>query len=120
MTNGHPLDGARKRVERANKHLNEIASQIETYATSEANRIVVEHNDIRNEPNFILAPHGPLPDDIPLLIGECVYNFRAALDYLVFELSREDSGDPNPLRTQFPVYTNRDDFTDLRKARAKG
>jgi len=34
----------------------------------------------------------PMPPDLPVVISDAVHNFRAALDYIVYELAREDSG----------------------------
>jgi hypothetical protein len=116
----HPLDGARKRIERADKHLDDFISEVEAYAASEAKNIAIEYDEVRNQPNVILAASTPLPDEMALVVSDCIHNLRAALDYLVFELAREDSSDPEPERTQFPVFTDPDDFLALRKARAKG
>jgi hypothetical protein len=116
----HPLDGARKRIERANKHLNDFISEVEAYAASEATNIAVEYDEVRNQPNVILAPSTPLPDEMALIVSDCIHNLRAALDYLIFELAREDSGHPEPERTQFPVFTDPADFLALRNARTKG
>ncbi|MGA3166175.1 MAG: hypothetical protein ABSF14_08640 [Terriglobia bacterium] len=34
----------------------------------------------------------PIPKDVSIIVGEVFYNLRAALDYLVYELARQDSG----------------------------
>ncbi|MGO9172037.1 MAG: hypothetical protein ACLP7P_08745 [Rhodomicrobium sp.] len=99
----HPLDGAFERVNRARKHLAELESEILGFSQ-------IYHNSIgiKFEPNppykpsfdhkFILAP----PPIIGVLIGEICYNLRAALDYLVYELARFDSGTIQN-GTQFPI-----------------
>jgi hypothetical protein len=92
----HPLHGARKRIERADKHLKDFVREVEAYAAREANNIVIEYDEVRNQPNVILAPSTPLPDSMALIVSDCIHNLRAALDYVVFELSREDSGEPDP------------------------
>src|SRR5687767_11011432 len=98
----HPLDGARERIKRANKHRNDLATAIKTYAASEANNIVIGHDCVRDQPNTILAPKTPLPLEFAVIVSDCIHNLRAALDYLVYELSRKDSGDRQPTSTQFP------------------
>jgi hypothetical protein len=99
----HPLDGARKRIERANDHLNNLVSILETYATEHQNSFVVEHDHARNQPNVIMPVPKPFPWEIPFIVSDCVHNLRAALDYLMFELAREDSGDPHPEYTEFLI-----------------
>jgi hypothetical protein len=115
----HPLDGARKRVERADKHFRDFMNLVDTYAASEANNIRVEYDEIRDQPNFILAPKTPRPDELALIVSDCIHNLRAALDYIVYELAKLDSGLPDPNGTQFPI-TVEDKFVEHRKARLKG
>ena len=114
----HPLDGARKRIERANRFLHEIIHEVEVYARSEANNIVIDHDDVGNHYNVVLPAPSPLPAVLSLAVSDCIHNLRAALDYVVFELSREDSGDPDPKRTQFPICTE-SGFKELRLARSR-
>jgi hypothetical protein len=56
---------------------------------------------------------------IPILIGEICYNLRSALDYLVFELAKFDSGVPQD-NTQFPIEDTEKGFDRHAKARLKG
>jgi hypothetical protein len=44
----------------------------------------------------------PIPEEISIVVGEICYNLRAALDYLVYELARLDSGCIQN-GTQFPI-----------------
>jgi len=46
---------------------------------------------------------------ISILVGEAVYNLRAALDYLVFELAILDSGHV-ATRSQFPILRTQKDW----------
>lgn len=115
----HPLDSARKRIERAGKHLDDFIAEVEAYATREANNIRVEYDEIRDQPNFILAPKSPRPDEFALIVSDCIHNLRAALDYVVYELAKLDSRLSDPDGTQFPI-TIEDEFIKHRKARLKG
>jgi hypothetical protein len=51
---------------------------------------------------YVTIGHIRVPPLIAILIGEAVYNLRAALDYLVYELSILDSGKAAE-RIQFPL-----------------
>ena len=58
--------------------------------------------------DFVAAgQHQPLPQIVPILVSETVYNLRSALDYLVFELSLLNSGQVTE-RTQFPIESTPD------------
>jgi hypothetical protein len=47
---------------------------------------------------------------VPIRVGEVCYNFRSALDYLIFELAKLDSGVEQG-GTQFPIMDSPKDFT---------
>jgi hypothetical protein len=54
-----------------------------------------------------------IPVDWNVLVGECVYNMRSALDHLAYGLNIIGSGKdppPNERASQFPIYTNRETF----------
>jgi hypothetical protein len=56
---------------------------------------------------------------IGVLIGEICYNLRSALDYLVFELAKHDSGIAQD-GTQFPIEDKRKNFKSRKKTWLKG
>jgi hypothetical protein len=51
---------------------------------------------------------------IPILVGEICYNLRSALDYLIYELTKLDTGIPQHL-TQFPIEDSEKGFAKRRK-----
>jgi hypothetical protein len=104
----HPLDGALLRLDRANVHLDELKASIEGLRRSQEKEIFAQEQF-----KFIPLPISrPLEGkttarvDIPLiwpiLTGEVAYHLRSALDYLIFELAKKDSGSERD-RTQFPI-----------------
>jgi hypothetical protein len=56
---------------------------------------------------------------IPILIGEVCYNLRSALDYLIYELAKLDSGVIQD-NTQFLIEDTKDGFERKRKSRLRG
>jgi len=56
-------------------------------------------------PAFLGTQTIKAPPIVPILIGETIYNLRATLDYLVYQLFYLDTGIPPDLsnRTQFPI-----------------
>jgi len=106
----HPLDGAFKRVNRADVHIRELETLVERFRKQYEYEIVPENNlterqilqhffDKKSIPimGIYNRPVDEIPEDIPIIVGETVYNLRASLDYLVYELSGRRSG------TQFPI-----------------
>jgi hypothetical protein len=64
-------------------------------------------------------PHEPVPHIIKILVGEIIYNLRAALDYLVYELAYLDSGEIKN-GTQFIIEDREKVFQRKRNSKLKG
>lgn len=107
----HPLDGALKRIRRADVHIRRLTSIIERFRKANQKNIVahkqLEATQLNLKPGQKLTTVQSqtaigLPEDIPIIVGETIYNLRAALDYLIYELAIKDSGSPQP-GTQFLI-----------------
>jgi hypothetical protein len=58
-------------------------------------------------------PTRTVPDDFPLIVGEMLYQYRAALDGVVYQAAILESGKdppPNEGGLQFPITVSRKDF----------
>jgi hypothetical protein len=106
----HPLDGAHLRCERADIHLTEAQKLLRVWEAQCVDNIVTD--DDGNAISFGAWPEVPLL--MPLVISDAVHNLRAALDYVVFELAREDSGQIQH-GTQFLIEGVPSDATDKRR-----
>ena len=100
----HPLDGAFERVNRASEHLSELERAISDFEQAYHDAVIIEFEP---DPPYNLKHTAPLDFEHPfhrigILVGEICYNLRAALDYLVYELARFDSGSIQD-GTQFPI-----------------
>jgi hypothetical protein len=104
------LKGAFERVNRASEHLSEFKRWIEVWNADQAQAAVWNFDP--KDSNHVIAgiKHVvPVPIRVGTLLGEICYNFRVALDYLVFELSYLDSGKPQN-GTQFPIEDKKKGF----------
>lgn len=119
----HPLDGALKRVERADVHIRELEELIERFRQQNEDKIAAQKQfDARQlalKPGQKLTgvernPLPDLPEDIPIIVGEVIYNLRAALDYLIYELAIKDSGSPKS-GTQFLIEDVKSDAKNPRR-----
>jgi hypothetical protein len=94
------------RLDRAVEQLDELRRQIASYV--DANR---EFSVIRVEGNTV-TPRFPAEQPTPKLgirVGEIIYQIRATLDHLVFQMAWSDSGQTN-FRTQFPIEDTPEGF----------
>jgi hypothetical protein len=104
---GHPLGGAYLRVRRASEHLAYLKQAIDSVdalwkSSDQEMTIQVDLNTSEIRPIFPDNPPPMIPSMCGLVVGETVYNLRAALDYLVYELAILDSGSPQE-GTQFLI-----------------
>src|ERR1700722_2069935 len=100
----HPLDSCTERVRRADEHLADLKAAFDAIFVLQANSIGIEFDP--KPPYHLVKVSRPKETffgmSIAILIGEICYNLRSALDYLVFELAKLDSGSEQN-GTQFPI-----------------
>jgi len=62
----------------------------------------------------------PIPERVPLIVGDCLGNLRSTLDYLVWELVLANRKHPTPLNA-FPIALTSDAYTkELERGRLSG
>ncbi len=100
------LDNAYARVRRAEHHLSKLKSESPGILSSVLGWAEGQEG--------LVVPDLPVDDGITSLpptfgirVGEAIYNLRAALDYLVYELAILDSGNVQQ-GTQFPIEDTKD------------
>ena len=112
------LGGAYSRVKRAEVHLTNLNRRVNALCKMIQDSIVVnrqphifnkEGQEILGFKDDVKFATQQVPHIIKILIGEIVYNLRAALDYLVYELAHLDSGRIIDM-TQFLIEESPEDF----------
>lgn len=106
------LDAAYARHARAKEHIDHVAEEVARYVEN----FNVPPEKARLEYGKPYAMQGfdswQIERPRPILsvrLGEAIYNLRAALDYLIYELAWLDSGKIQT-RTQFPIESDADVF----------
>ncbi len=123
------LDGAYQRVRRAGIHLTNLNRRVNALCKRISDDVVIERkpqvfvseNGKRRKVVFGNAkfPIKPVPHIVSILVGEIIYNLRAALDYLIYELAYLDSGSIVN-GTQFPIHDTVEGFKGRRDFHLKG
>jgi hypothetical protein len=109
---------ARLRVDRAGEHLAELQPQIQAFARRQEGKVVAEIQGTRVVLRRLAEVEDP-PRVFSVIIGEVLYNLRAALDYLVYALAWLDSGSRQE-QTQFVIADSRASFDSQAASRLKG
>lgn len=81
----HPLDGARLKIIRAQEHLDSLCEEIRGYLHQHPYEIVTEKESDLTVGKAIITARPPLR--LSAIVGDCVANARAALDYIAWELA---------------------------------
>ena len=97
------------KVEWAGKHLERLALVIGGYLQGQERPVPVLNRQGDGRTVLFEIPNLPSPPpEIALVMGDCLYSLRAALDYLVWQLVLANDGTPTE-RTQFPIYDSQVD-----------
>jgi hypothetical protein len=96
------LDNAYARVRRAKQHLTSLKHEFALNPPASVSIPAFTTGVFQDTVNVVRPTQVDIPPIVSILIGETIYNLRAALDYLVYELAILDSGKIQK-RTQFPI-----------------
>lgn len=118
-----PTPAWKAKLARAAHHLADIEDQVDAYLATRPCTVIeepVETSSFRAR----LEVRNPVPDQLPLTIGDCVHNIRSSLDSLAYEIAKQrfrgQWDDRLERAPAFPIYTKPKDFEDFFKAKKRG
>ena len=112
------LSGVELKIDRAEKHLAALDEALEWFNKDVANELVTE-KDADSGWYFLKTLDVPSPpDDLGILIGDCLHNARSALDHLAWQLVNfptSQGPDPEPAedRIEFPIFLCERKYRDV-------
>jgi hypothetical protein len=112
----------RLKLERANEHLNALATEIEVYLKANPSHFVPDPNPTVDTSGitWVSGKFRGLPPRIPMILGDFLSNCRSSLDYLIGELVRSENCD-SFASNAFPICLNSDSFNnEVGRNRLKG
>ena len=115
---GHPLDGVRLKLIRAQEHFDLISSILGDFVNTEC-QIVAQRDSDTDITSLIL--HLPTPPlRVSLIVGDCLYNLRSALDHLVYQLVLKNQSVPTTAN-MLPICNSPDGYIrQLKRGRLDG
>ncbi len=107
------LNDARDKLRWAKHHFESIRPQMEAFEQRDAHTFSYEVNSDTGQYTFYVHGLEMADPDWGLIIGDCLHNARAALDYLLVRLVAYVTGeDPKEIRVvSFPIYDEESDFS---------
>lgn len=97
--------GSRLKIKRANHHIENLASAIQDFVAGDFYRLYAETNP--EGKRVVTFESTPLPEPLPLMLGDAIHNLRSALDLMAFELVTFGGGTPSKT-LYFPVSETRE------------
>jgi hypothetical protein len=112
----HPLDGMLVKLARADEHLDTIQKDIQRLIHTNVDLIPSEFDPNTGQYVFRAQRDNLSADWLSPVVGDFVHNAKAALDYLVWELT----GAAGTTRTEFPIFTDPDRYRTDAPRKIKG
>jgi len=112
----HPLDGCQMKLQRADKHLDELQGAVGAFLSRNPYELLTEHNDETGYWNFRVKVRDAPPLSLSAITGDVVHNLRSALDHLIWQLVSLGPCAPDQ-RAEFPIF--KDEKHYLREAPKK-
>lgn len=103
----------------AEEHIKKLNAATHSFRQKHADVIIAEPHEDVGEVWYKVAYVPEIPAPIALMLGDALYNLRAALDYLAHELVVIAGNEPNS-QTAFPIFNTSKDFSDGVDKKVKG
>lgn len=104
MSANDRLLGVRAKIERAKYHVRDLESCISAFRKTDPYQLVInEHPDLGKRAYQVRVKiMTPIPSELPLIVGESIYQLRSALDHLAGQLVEANGKIPDT-STYFPI-----------------
>jgi len=115
----------RVKIERAEKHLDELEAAVQLIGEATFKTIGLDHNPQTGEPGLNFRPLNIYPPNIPAIAGDVAHNLRCALDHLAFHLVMVgvSFGETPPEKwedIQFPIFHSFESYEAGKGRRIQG
>jgi len=97
------LDAIRSKINRASKHIDDLAAACKTFINATPFVLDRETDPSTGYYRFRLIDIKEPPREIALIAGDAVHNLRSALDHLAYQLVLANGGTPLK-QTCFPIF----------------
>ncbi len=80
------LKPARLKIARAKYHVDDLLREIDSYLVGKPYVLAVRNDPKAGQNCYFIKTKKPIPDIIPLIIGDAIHNLRSALDLTVYPM----------------------------------
>ena len=79
--------GARRKIKRADQHIVHLSEVFDSFLKSDFHEISIKKNSETGQHWLEVAVH-PMPEDVPLILGDALHNLRTSLDFVSTAITR--------------------------------
>lgn len=110
------------KVKRAYDHLEDLKRHLDIFFESKPYKVGMRHDLKSRKLIYYLKRTEPLPDCIPLIVGDVIQNLVSALDHLAYQIVCKDTSDnpPQPKKVYFPIAENASDYEAIKNRKLIG
>lgn len=101
--------GPKLKVKRADQHISQLNELLNTFIKTDFYRLHIEENPDTGVNVLKFEMTKPLPEEIPLILGDAIHNLRAALDLMACEIVTLSGGTPSKW-TYFPIRDTKEEL----------
>jgi hypothetical protein len=100
-------------------YISDIYAQGKAFFDSNPYTIEIKYDPKTRQYVHYLTSVRDVPNNIPVIAGEVLYNLRSALDHLAFQLVLANAGTPTD-KTCFPIFDSAQKYKTLSPRKVKG
>lgn len=119
MASHERLDAIRSKIDRANRHIDDLATACKTFVDAKPFEFGRDTDPKTGYYHFKLTDIKAPPREIALIAGDAIHNFRSALDHLACELVIANGQTPTR-QTSFPIFDSAKKYQSLHGNRVRG
>ena len=108
------------KIERANKHISDLGTAIETFLAIKPYKVGMKRDAETKKPIYYMAQVQPIPTEICIILGDAIHNLRAALDHLAQQTLSSRKRDHRLSETDELLYCSERDGVQTRSGRQSG
>jgi hypothetical protein len=101
--------GPKLKVKRANNHIHQLNELLNAFVKTDFCRLHVEEHKDTGDYVLKFEMTKPIPEEVPLTIGDAIHNLRSALDLMACEIVSLSGGTPSKW-TNFPFRDTRQEL----------
>jgi hypothetical protein len=100
------ISSYRLKLDRARQHFDALDAEYRRFIEDEPHQFVLRFDPQTDEHVIRVQNVKSASERWPVLIGDCIYTFRSALDHIAWQLAATNGRQP-PDRTEFPIFLDK-------------